>query len=137
MNSVSPANSRRTIQTLAILLASCGLWGCEEGYKPPVLDAPKARATVTAVLDHWKSGKKPELLQRMDPPVVFNDADWAKGVKLVKYELDGEGVEKEGCLFTKVKLTLQPGSGGPKESTVTYIVGTSPALTMQREPTPQ
>lgn len=116
-------------------LAICiGLSGCgASGYQAPVLDLPKARETLTSVLDGWKEGKTPDSLQKRSPPIIVQDIDWTSGAKLVKYELSGDGTEADGSLLTQVKLTLQSSRGGPKEKTVTYIVGTSPGLTVLRD----
>lgn len=124
----------RNAGLLLLLVVSGGLTGCgTKGYQAPVLDGPKARETLTSVLDDWKNGETPESLQKRTPPIVVQDIDWTSGTKLVKYELSGDGTEAEGSLVTQVKLTLQHSRGGPKEKTVTYIVGTSPGLTVLRD----
>jgi hypothetical protein len=139
ISSAAPSRNKNRILSrhaglLLLLMASVGIAGCAtKGYEAPVLDTPKARETLTSVLEDWKNGETPEALQKRTPPIVVQDIDWTSGAKLVKYELSGDGNEAEGSLVTQVKLTLQPSRGGPKEKTVTYIVGTSPGLTVLRD----
>lgn len=138
MNCAIPSIScGRAVRLVALLAAISWISGCfEKPYEAPKLDAVKARETLTKVLDLWKNGKTRDSLITQDPPVIVQDIDWSSGAKLVKYELDGEPTEADGTLRAKVKLSLQVKGAGAKEATVTYIVGTSPGLTVLRDINP-
>lgn len=119
------------IVVLALLtLAGCGHHG---DYNPAAhqVDADTARSTLISVLDGWKAGDKPDAWQQKSPPVVVQDFDWMQGAKLTGYEiLKEEAIDAN--LHCDVKLSLEDAQGGAAEKTVTYLVSTSPTLTVFR-----
>ena len=90
-----------------------------------------AQRVLEDVLKSWQQGDSPESWQTREPSVVVQDFDWKSGSKLVSFEiLETEAVDAN--LHCKVQLTLSSDQG-KKERTVTYLVGTSPVLTVFRE----
>ena len=97
------------------------------------VDSETAKSTLVSVLDGWKSGDKPDAWQQKSPSVVIQDFDWMGGAKLTAYEIvSTEAIDAN--LHCKVKLSLTSAERGDSEKTVTYLVSTSPALTVFRAP---
>ena len=108
--------------------------GCGSG---PPQSAPVnpsiARDTLTAAMDTWKFGESPESMKELEPAVIVQDQDWTSGLKLVDYEVVDASKEVNANLYAKVKLSLEDDKGTKSEKTVTYVVGTSPVLTVFRD----
>ena len=75
----------------------------------------------------WVDGKSPKDLK---PRIIVSDAEWESGAKLESFEfvpndelVDGSNLH----LRVKRKLSIR---GQASESTVKYIVSTSPAITI-------
>lgn len=114
--------------SLVLLIAT----GCGGGPSHPV-DTGTARKTLVETLDRWKSGEKPDDLQKSNPQIVVQDMDWLGGAELVAYEVVGDGEPMDANLLARVKLTLKGKDGKTAEKTVSYLVGTSPVLTVFRD----
>ncbi len=114
----------------AALLAAIGC-GRGPGRAAPV-EPEKARAALAAALDAWKAGRPIDSLRQESPPIVAQDFDWMAGAKLVSYELVGDGKPEDANLRIQVRLTVQGAQGKAAPKTVTYVVGTDPALTVFR-----
>jgi len=134
---------RRCINEMSILhrtslaaVAALLLCGCGEGthYSAPV-KPDVARQTLELTLKEWQSGSKVDALRGHTPEIVVQDLDWNAGTKLLAFEVLGDGEAIDANLYAKVKLTLQAADGKEVEKTVTYCVGTSPVLTVFRDPT--
>ncbi len=119
------------IVSLACLLIECG---CDGGpAKAPTVDSGRAREVLNTVLEKWKSGAKIEELKTGSPSITVQDFDWMGGAKLVNYEVIGEANFDDANLRIPVKLSLSDASGKALEKQVSYVVGTSPAVTVFRE----
>ena len=104
--------------------------GCSPGpQKAAAVDAEQARQALGTALDAWKAGKKPGDLKSGSPPITVQDLDWEGGAKLTSYELAGEGTLDNANL--RIPVVLMIAGGQPKE--VSYVVGTSPSITVFRE----
>jgi hypothetical protein len=116
-----------------MLVAAILFPGCSgEGRRAVPVDPPRAREALITVLDSWKKGDKPNALKSASPPIVVQDFDWMAGQSLISYEVLGDGKDDDANLRIPVRLTL----GGPKgnvKKDVSYVVGTSPTLTVFRE----
>lgn len=112
-----------------LLLAGCG---ADVPRSAPV-DAETARDLLNTVMESWKNGETPEELQEQEPAIVVQDMDWAGGMTLVGYEVQGDGEEVDANLIAKVKLKLKDKGGSESEKLATYVVGTSPKLTVFRD----
>lgn len=95
-----------------------------------------ARETLELVLKSWQEGNRPESWQEKKPAVVVQDMDWKSGARLKSFEIVGEGEAIDANLYCQVKLNFEQPQNGKREHTVTYLVGTSPVLTVFRSPGP-
>jgi len=107
--------------------------GCNQQMETQPVDTRQARSTLEAVLKSWQEGATPESWQQKTPSVVVQDMDWKTGKKLKSYEIVAPGDAIDSNLHCQVKLTLEDPEKGEVERTVTYLVGTSPVLTVFRE----
>jgi hypothetical protein len=121
----------RLVAMMLLAFAGCS---ASSGSAHPV-DTSRARDALKTALDHWKSGKTPQSLSSSATPMTVQDFDWEAGVKLVDYQIQGEGEPVDANLRIQVKLNLGPGKGKTKsgEKTVSYLVGTSPSVTVFRD----
>jgi hypothetical protein len=126
--------------TLAIIFACLAamvlltLAGCSSGNAHAV-NPSQARDALVAALDHWKQGDPPRSLSSASPSMTVQDFEWERGAKLLDYQILGDGQSKDANLSVKVKLTLAGEQGKSKtvEKTVSYLVGTSPSVTVFRD----
>jgi hypothetical protein len=118
--------------TLCFLLLLCA--GCSTGPKRAAdVEPEKARDALRTALESWKKGDKPETLQQRSPAITVQDMDWESGLRLLSYELKDEGSAYDANLYCEVRLTLRTPQGAEAKKEVTYIVGTSPVLTVFRK----
>lgn len=118
-------------QSLLLLILSSGVIGCggnAHAVKPDV-----AQQTLRTALDSWKSGQTVESLKKGSPSIVVQDQDWSGGAKLVDYEVLDGAKPVDANLQAKVKLKLRDAKDVEAEKTVSYVVGTSPVLTVFRD----
>jgi hypothetical protein len=118
---------------LAALLSLLSGGGCGANPRAAAVDPPRARETLRATLDRWKSGETIAALKNASPPVVAQDFDWMAGRRLVAYEITGDGKDDDANLRIPVTLTLRTDRGKEVTKRVSYVVGTSPTLTVFRE----
>lgn len=115
----------------AFMAAVTLLAGCSGSHNAPV-DADRARDALKTTLDGWKKGDTPAALKDGSPSITVQDLDWMSGARLVDYQVDGEGKAVEANLYVPVKLTLRTRDGKEIKKNVSYVVGTSPILTVFR-----
>lgn len=115
----------------ALAAAATLLAGCSGSQTAPV-DAERARDALKTTLDGWKKGDTPAALKEGSPSITVQDLDWMAGARLVDYQVDGEGKAVEANLYVPVKLTLRTKDGKEVKKNVSYVVGTSPILTVFR-----
>jgi hypothetical protein len=67
--------------------------------------------------------------------MTVQDFEWESGAKLLDYEVLGDGQSRDANLSVKVKLMLASDQAKAKkvEKTVSYLVGTSPSITVFRD----
>jgi hypothetical protein len=117
------------------LLAFCLLLhsaGCGPHQNTPV-DVNVAQETLQTTLENWKLGLTPEEMQNGTPKIVVQDMDWSSGAELLSYEIQSDSRPMDANLVAKVKLTLRDQDGKEVQKTATYVVGTSPVLTVFRD----
>lgn len=93
--------------------------------------------TLETVLTSWQQGETPQSWRERDPEVVIQDVDWMSGKQLQEFELLDAGEPIDANLHCRVRLTLVEPQRGSVEREVTYLVTTSPKLTVFRSMTPQ
>jgi hypothetical protein len=114
---------------VALLLAGCSPYG----QRAARVDPPRAHEALKTMLEGWKNGDTPAEIKSGSPSIVVQDFDWMSGHRLLAYEIDGDGKDDDANLRIPVKLTMQSPSGKELKKTVSYVVGTSPVLTVFRE----
>jgi hypothetical protein len=129
------AGGPRIVGVLALLsFTGCSNTGDYDAADHQV-DSETAKSTLISVLDGWKAGDKPDAWQQKTPSVVIQDLDWIGGAKLTNYEIISE-TAIDANLHCEVKLSLSSPDGSESEKTVTYLVSTSPVLTVFRNVNP-
>ena len=107
--------------------------GCSGPARASAVDAPRAREALKTALDHWKSGQDSQSLQSGATPMVAQDFDWSSGSKLLEYHILDERLEDLN-LRVQVKIKLaEPGKTKSIEKKASYVVGTSPRVTVFRD----
>jgi len=97
----------------------------------------QARTTLETALSNWQLGDSPDSLRQREPQIVVQDIDWMAGRTLEEFELLDEGEAVDANLYCRVRLVVaDSGQSEAQEQMVTYIVTTSPSLTVFRSMTP-
>jgi hypothetical protein len=118
---------------VAAVLAAVTLAGCSTGPKVAApVEPDRARAALRTALDAWKAGRPIGSLADASPPIVAQDFDWMAGARLDDYAVLDDGKAEDANLRVKVQLAVRPAKGAAARKTVTYVVGTDPALTVFR-----
>lgn len=120
------------IAVLLSFLLIC-LSGCGGGFPSHSVDASKARDALKTTLERWKNGDAIDSLKSGSPTITAQDLDWLSGATLVSYEVAGEGGEMDANLKIPVRLTLKTKGGKEVKKSVSYLVTTSPEITVFRD----
>ncbi len=100
-----------------------GFLGCAGETPSYPLDQDLARASVQKAMQAWVDGKTPKDLQ---PEITIGDTAWVKGEKLTSFEIVNDNETSDGSnLHIRVNQKFDA-----SDSEVTYIVGTSPVITI-------
>jgi hypothetical protein len=126
---IRPATCCAVLAAAALFLAGCN----SDAGRAPKVNAPRAREALVTVLDGWKNGATIASLQTATPPIVVQDFDWMSGHTLVSYEVAGDGKDDDANLRIPVQLTMKSPAGKEIKKKVSYVVGTSPTVTVFRE----
>ncbi len=114
----------------AIVSCFLPLAGCGQRNQPA--EPELARESLERALASWKRGEQPAALAQQNPPITIGDFAWTAGRKLAGYRMMGEAKTDGSNLHFDVELTFGDQRGEPMER-ATYIVGTSPVITIFRE----
>lgn len=125
---VSKNRGGRALTIAALLCVS--LAGCAKRNLPVTPDL--AKQSLETALESWKRGEAPATLGMKTPPITIGDFAWREGRKLTDFRLVGEPRDAGFNMSFDVELTFSDAPGAPVEL-ATYIVGTSPAITIFRE----
>jgi hypothetical protein len=123
------------LAVLALLLIP----GCSTSGNANPVNESQARDALKFALDAWKKGETSESLASASTPMTVQDFEWASGAKLIDYQLIGDGRSDGPNLRIEVKITTtgEPTKGkkeaNPTEKKASYVVGTSPRLTVFRD----
>lgn len=115
---------------LAGLLLGVGA-GCGAGVE--AADPAQAREALGVALDAWKAGESPADLEKRAPAILVKDVDWEKGLRLVRYQADGEGKLFGFDLNYRVALELKAPKGRVIKRVAVYTVTTRPQLLVLRQ----
>ena len=124
-------NALRAPVAFAIALMFMFVSGCSDPVGAPV-KLNTAQQILSGVMESWKEGKTPKDLLAAKPPVFVQEQEWNDGVALVDYEIISNDQPVGPNLIATVKLKLGNPAGKVTEKTATYVVGTSPSLTVYR-----
>jgi hypothetical protein len=108
------------------------LSGCGRRSLPSTADPTVARQSLQTMLDSWQRGEPAEKLKDRTPAIVAIDDDWKAGLRLSKYQVKDPDVPHGVAVRSSVVLSLQDGSGKTFEKEATYIIGTTPKITIAR-----
>lgn len=103
--------------------------GCGHSGHNLSLDESKAKNACASFLNAWKDGKKSADLK---PGITGKDEDWEAGKKLDSFELLPNQRSDGVNLRVPVRIVLKDDAGAESQQQVTYIVGTSPVVTVFR-----
>ncbi len=107
------------------------LTGCGGPQRAAPVDVELAQATLTQVLDHWKSGGAIGDLRKQNPEIIVQEALWSGGKVLQDFRLTGDARAEDANWFCEVELFFATEGDEPTTTkTVTYAVGTDPVLTV-------
>jgi hypothetical protein len=124
---------RRGVLAIALGAVAAILSGCSGSQHAAAVDPARAREALTIVLDGWKKGDSPSSLKDGSPAITVQDLDWLGGSRLLDYQVTGDGKAVEANLYVPVKLTLKTPEGREIKKSVSYVVGTSPIVTVFRD----
>ena len=109
---------------------------CSRAVRAPAtraaVDAPLARESLKTALDHWKNGEDPKSLQSSATPMIAQDFEWAAGAKLLDYEILDERRRRQPPRPGQDQAGPQ-GKTKAVEKKASYVVGTSPSVTVFRD----
>jgi hypothetical protein len=131
--------SLSVVAACLVALATLLLPGCSNPSTANPVDVPQARDALKIALDAWKKGETTGSLASASTPMTVQDFEWDTGSKLIDYQLVGDGNADGPNLRIQVKLTTisDPAKGKkeakPTEKKASYVVGTSPRLTVFRD----
>jgi len=112
---------------LVVFLLPLLLLGCGGEAAPYALDQDLARNSVQKAMQAWVDGGQPKELQ---PEIVVGDPAWEKGRRLVEFVVLSKEETTDGSnLHIRVLRTFDD-NGVKSKSRVTYIVGTTPVITI-------
>lgn len=122
----------RTLLVCTTVLALCG---CGGDPKPlPMAATPESsRAVLVAALDGWKQGRTYQQMADESPPLLVRDDDLNGGVKLLDYQIEGEGQPRGTGYSYAVSIMLQTRDGGTTSKKVYYNAVSEPSRGIFRE----
>jgi hypothetical protein len=126
--------SRRSARLMCVLYSSIAILaaGCSSQRQIKPVDSAKARETLRAALDKWKTGARFDELQSASPPIYVVDLEWKSGALLKDYRLVNDGNEMDAQLYCPVELTIEL-DGKDVVREVTYMITTAPKLVVSRK----
>ena len=103
--------------------------GCQPAAEPA---APElARDVLRQALDAWKQGERPEAFQERTG-ITTVERRWKQGIRLLAYDIQGEGRMHGFDWQVRVHLSLQDSLGKKTHERASYNVSTSPAYVVVR-----
>jgi hypothetical protein len=114
-----------TILVLTLVMAL----GCRQTAQQS--EPEQARETLRRALDAWQQGESQAALQKQSS-ITAVDPHWQAGVRLLQYEIIGDGNSSGFDWQCQVRLSLQDNGGKSSQAKATYSISTAPALVVVR-----
>ena len=95
-------------------------------------DPDEGKKALSAALDAWKAGEKPNALAQRTPPIHVTDGDWLSGLRLQAYSAD-DGKLVGSDVNYQVALELKTPKGQVVKKTAVYAVTTHPQTLVLRQ----
>jgi hypothetical protein len=128
-------NTHQRIWTLLTLVAVACValvrYGSSRRLDP--VNVSQAREALQKILQCWKDGHPPDEMQKASPPVFVQDFDWLAGRQLASFEIAPDHRTDDVNLHCAVRLRIKSVGGDEVQKDVTYVVTTSPVVTVFRE----
>jgi hypothetical protein len=99
---------------------------------PAVSDIDAATKLLNSTFESWKSGQPGPTLRYVFPPVYVSEEMWDEGFLLSDFTIDGAGEVYGTNVRLRVTLNGKKKDGAAVNRQVTYLVTTTPALTIAR-----
>ena len=103
--------------------------GCQQS--PQAAAPDQAREELRQALDAWKQGERPEAFQERTGTTPV-ERRWTQGVRLLAYDIQGDGRLDGFDWQSQVRLSLQAPLGKKMLERAIYNVSTSPARVVVR-----
>ena len=116
--------------TLCLLSSLALLTGCSSSLVE--VDSDTAQEALVTVMESWKEGKAPDDLLDERPSITVQETDWNDEIKLLEYHLFEDSRPAGPNLVARVKLKLSKQDGAVIEKTATYVIATSPKISVYR-----
>lgn len=126
---------RLSVLAVVLLWSLCLISGgcAPSGVRAPASDIEMARDLLIRSLEQWRAGTLVGDLLKESPPIYFSDDAYVKGIRLLEFKLKTSGEMYVTNVKFDVELSLAETSGGAaRETSITYLVTTTPALTISR-----
>ena len=124
----------RTALTCLFVLCALGTAGCGQSAPQLTIDPALAQASFEQFLQVWKKGGKPRDLQTASTTIIVGEPDWEAGRKLTGFKILKDKQRNDGAnLHMTAQLAIHSKPGRTLKHEVTYIVGTSPIVTIHRQ----
>lgn len=121
---VRPGRAPRWWLALVLVLALAA--GCSGKKPPPPADPEVAKQALQDALEAWKGGAKPDALAARSPAIYFNDPQFKKGRRLLKYEVEAGSEKPHGASLRYTVLLTLAGGGAPSKTV--YQIDTAPKV---------
>jgi hypothetical protein len=115
-----------------VLLAAVALAGCGSGVSQRELD--EAADAVRVGLEAWKAGDRAASLKAKAPPLEFTDESWAKGDRLLEFQLLRTEGQAGLPLRCTAALKVRDRVGKTVDKEVVYEVRLGNPVVIARDP---
>jgi hypothetical protein len=124
---------RNALHRALMLATLCGfIAGCSGDSRPAPVNSAQAQEALKTALESWKEKKSIDAV-RSASAITVQDQDWEAGLQLVSYKIQGSGKAVDAHLYSLVELVLRDQAGKEIRKTVTYMITTSPHITVFRK----
>jgi hypothetical protein len=106
--------------------------GCQRTGRDFSVNEDGAKNAFNLVMTSWREGRKPTDLRSATPPVIVGDSDWESGATLVAWTVRPDVRSDGSNIHFPVEIVTRNASGAEQKHETSYVVSTSPAITVFR-----